>query len=267
MTTENQPNPGAQSTTTDKPWYDGSDTETVAWLQNRGLDKLTPVEAAKKAAEGHRNAEKQLGWPAQNLLRMPKDEKDLATREAMYNKLGRPETPDKYNWGELKVSDEFKQFAAPLYHKLGLSQAQVSELLAATATRAEADMKRQKESADIQFATEKAELLKNWGQYAEANLTTAKNAFTKLGFTEEQVNAMQDQIGFAKVMSMFHTIGTKTGEDAWIKGENNGPMTREQASERIKERKLDKAFMARYFNGDLDAKREMNDLHRVASAA
>lgn len=250
------------------PWFQGADTETVAYVQNRGLDKLEPGAAALKAIEAHRNAEKQLGWPADKLARLPKDDADQATRDALFNRLGRPEAADKYDWTGIEADDKFKAWASGVYHKLGLSQSQVTGLLRDTIARMQSEGEEGTKAETAAMETERLTLIQKWGGNADANLAIARNAYEKLGFNEKQVQAMESQVGFAQVMSMFHNLGTKLGEDAYIKGEStNGVMSREQASVRIGELKKDEAFVKRYMAGDVNARKEMTDLHTIASAA
>lgn len=249
------------------PWFGGVDTETVAYIQNRGLDKMTPKDAALAAIKSHRSAESQLGWGTDKLLKLPKDANDTATRDALYNKLGRPETADKYDFSGIELDPEFQKFAAPLYHKLGLTQAQVSDLLKETAGRVAAETANEEKARTAAHAVEKQELLKNWGGNTDANLVVAQHAYSKLGFNEAQIKAIESQIGFAQTMSMFHNLGTKLGEDAFVGGGGAASVTsKDQAMARLSELKKDNSYMKRYMDGDINVRKEMTDLHTLAYA-
>ncbi|MDE2020403.1 MAG: hypothetical protein KGJ13_08715, partial [Patescibacteria group bacterium] len=89
----------------DAPWYQGADQETVGYLQNRGLDRKTPKEAALEAIKAHREAEKFIGAPADKLVRLPKDEADTAGWEQVYGRLGVPADAKGYDFSDLKFSD------------------------------------------------------------------------------------------------------------------------------------------------------------------
>jgi len=93
-----------------------------------GLAKFKDIGAL---AEGYVNAEKMIG--ADKIVLPGKDAKP-EDWDAVFNKLGRPEKPDAYQFPEIKdrpFTDEDKAVQAtfaPVAHKLGLTQAQVAGL-------------------------------------------------------------------------------------------------------------------------------------------
>jgi hypothetical protein len=250
-------------------WFAGVDAEVSGYIQNRGLDKLDAKAAALKAIEFHRNAETKLGAPADQLVRMPKDSGDVATRDAMFNKLGRPADPKAYDFNGIETDETFENWARPLFYKLGLSQDQAREVMAglvAETTRVDGEETQAKAAA---FEVEKQALLKNWGKGAEANLFVAQQAYTKLGLTADMVKAIESQVGFKQTMETFLNLGVKMGEDRYVAGNSNQPgqmMTRDMAKERISQLKSDTGFVTKYMNGDVASVKEMTDLHAIAHA-
>jgi hypothetical protein len=261
--------PAAVVVDTAPSWFAGVDAEVSGYIQNRGLDKLDAKAAALKAIEFHRNAETKLGAPSDQLIRLPKDSGDVATRDAMFNKLGRPADPKAYDFKGVETDETFENWARPTFHKLGLSQDQAREVmagLASEATRVEAEETAAQAAA---FEVEKQALLKNWGKGAEANLFIAQQAYTKLGLTAEMVKAIEGQVGFKQTMETFLNLGHKMGEDRYVSGHSNQPgslMTRDMAKERITSLKADTAFVAKYMAGDVASVKEMTDLHAIAHA-
>ena len=61
------------------------------------------------------------------------------------------------------------------------------------------------------LALEKAELAKSWGSNYAANKIVAENAARALGIDPAAVAALEQQVGYGKVMEMFRTIGAKIG--------------------------------------------------------
>lgn len=249
-------------------WFAGLDSETSGYIQNRGLDKLDAKAAALKAIEFHRNAEAKLGAPADQLVRLPKDSGDVATRDALFNKLGRPADAKGYDFKGVETDDQFETWARGTFHKLGLSQEQGSELmkgLIAETARVEDEENTAKAAA---FEVEKQALLKNWGKGADANLFIAQQAYGKLGLTKEMVAAIESQVGFKQTMETFLNLGVKMGEDRYVSGDSNQPgqrMTRDMAKDRISSLKRDETFVAKYMKGDVQAVKEMTDLHTIAA--
>lgn len=250
------------------PWYQGADAETLGYLQNRGLDKKTAAEAALAAIASHREAERFVGAPANQLLRLP-DPKDEAAVLAFHQRLGYPGEAAKYDFSTLKKPDGSPLDAAyvermrSVADQLRLPQDQAAQLATAlskaesdTATAANAER-----SAKLEG--EKAALRANWGANHDAMMLVARNTAAKLGATPEAVAALEGQVGYAKVMEMFANIGTKIGEDHFITNLNPaipGVMSVEQATARKGELMRDTAWVKRYMDGGVTENREMTAL-------
>ena len=112
----------------------------------------------------------------------------------------------------------------------------------------------------------KERLAANWGANAEANLFVAKQAAAKLGVTPEAVAALEKVVGYDQVMSLFHNIGTKIGEDKFVQNPNPaipGVMSREQAVAQRAELMNDSTFTKRYLDGEAAAFRQMTALNTL----
>ena len=254
-----------------KPWYDPLDAETKGYLQNRGWDKKTAVEAVAEAAKAHREAEKFVGAPANEILRLPKDP-NAPEWKGVYERLGKPAEAKGYDLSTVKragdkalddaLADTLRNaaFAANLTKDAALRMAtdtvKYLDNLDAARTAVETD----------KLAAEKAELNKNWGNNAAANLIIARNAATALGIKPEAVAALEKTAGYAQVMEMFRTIGTKIGEDRFVTSlqpGGEGIMTRDRALAEKKAYMADKAWVTRYLAGGTEEKRKMTTLDRI----
>lgn len=262
----------ATTTTTEAPWFQGADPETVGYFQNRGLDKKTAAEAAIAAAKAHREAEKFVGAPADQLLRVPKDAADAAGWDAVWSKLGVPKDAKAYDFSSVKRADG--QAADPAFQEKMREWALSNKLTPnAALSLAQEFVKFQDgtaagQSAELtaKLALEKDTLAKNWGTNFEANKFVASQAAKALGIDPETVVALEKTVGYAKVMEMFRTIGTKIGEDKFVLGgqqAGNGIMSRDQAMARKSELKNDKAFVSRFLAGDREAVAQMGALDRL----
>lgn len=264
MTTP-QPDP---NTPPPKPWHDGKlDAEHVGHLQNLGLADKTLEEVAVTALKSHRAAEKLLGVPKAELLRYkPGDE--TVTKE-FWTKLGAPADAKDYDFPALKgadgkVTDErleasLRETAAKLYlPKDTASQVAESVVKTLAAKQSEIDAVN-----TTNLAKEKTDLAAQWGQNAAANMVVAKAGAAKLGLTAVEVDALEKTVGYAKTMEALRRVGALSGEDSFIRNDNNfngGVMTKEQAQAKITELKADKEWIKRWNAGGAAEKREFDAL-------
>lgn len=253
------------------PWHTGLEGELLGHVQNKGWHQLDAAAAAKAIAQAHREAERHIGVPADQVLRMPKADAPEADWAAFYAKLGKPAAATDYDLSAVKFSDgselsaDAVAFAQNTAHALHLPKEAGAKLAAEIAKFLDGAETSDRAEAEAKLTTEKAELAKEWGPNAEANLFVAKQAALKLGVPVEAINALEGQVGYAAVMKMFQKIGTSIGEAKFIS--NNGPagdiVTREQALARKAELMADAAWQKKYFEGDATANREMTALNVV----
>ena len=266
---------GAGDAGGEKPWFDALDADTKGYVQNKGLDKKTAVEAFAEAAKFHREAEKFVGAPANEMVRLPKDP-NAPEWEGVHQRLGKPKEAKEYDFSTVKRAGD-KALDDALADTLRQA-AFNGNLSKEAAVRVAADVVKHLdsvESANVALATdklaaEKTELKKNWGNNEAANLVIAQAAAKALGIDPAGVSALEKVIGYAKVMEMFRTIGTKIGEDRFVNplgNPNGGIMTRDQATAELSALKADKAWTTRYLNGGVEEKRKMDALQRIIVGA
>jgi len=254
-----------------EPWFKGADAEIIGHLQAHGWDKKDAREAALEAVKSYREAQKLLGVPPSELVRIPRANDETAWRQ-FYERLGVPQKPDDYDFSQIKFSDgepldgDFKTWVATLAHKYHLNK---NEALSFAQ-----DIVRQMDGADAaeraeqtaKLQEEKAKLQQNWGANFEVNKFLANQAAQRLGVTPEAIAALENQIGYAAVMEMFRKIGSAMGEDTLIRGNRpagGGVMTREEAIAKKAELMADPAWRERYLGGGLAERREMLALQAI----
>ena len=241
-------------------------------MQNKGLDKKTAVEAFAEAAKFHREAEKFVGAPANEILRLPKDA-NAPEWAAVHERLGKPKEAKEYDLSTVKrTGDKAIDDALADTLRQAAYEGNVSK---ESATRIAANIVKYldgKEAADAalyadKLATERAELDKNWGNNKAANMVVAQAAAAALGIKPEAVAAMEKVVGYAQIMEMFRTIGTKIGEDRFIMAPGgaggNGIMTRDQAVAEKNSLKADGAWVNRFLAGGMEERRKMEALDRI----
>lgn len=258
-------------------WYapEGLDQNTVSQLGE--LVKTKGWKGPADALLSYQNLEKVFGADkAGRTILAPKSDDDAEGWSAVYNRLGRPESADKY---ELPVPEgddgSFAQSVAPVLHELGLTSRQAKGLAEwwnqASASRIEMES----ESFAAQSEAEYKALQGEWGAAASQNEELAKRAVVKFakeaGIDDQSFENMERAIGTAKLMKLFHAIGSQFAEGTFISSDTptSGAMTPQAAKNKIAGMFTDQEFMNRYMNQDervrAGAIDEMMKLQRMAN--
>lgn len=270
-------NVGAGGGDQNQPWYTGLDAETIGYLQNRGLDKQDAKAAAIASIQAHRNAEKMLGAPADQMLRLPKDGNDPAWR-SVWHKLGVPQDGKGYDFTDLKfadgspLSDEFVGFLQNAFHTNNVPKSAAAGVARDVVKFLDGLGERGDANSAGEIAKQKDELKQNWGFNYNQNMLIAQNAARALGIDEETIQTLEGLkgVGYAKVMEMFRDIGEKIGEDKFFRSPapgGKGPMTTQQATARLAELKRDTQWVTKLNAGDTEVVREFNSLTEIIAAA
>jgi len=265
---------GGAAAGTATPWHGGKiDADTLGFWQNKGIDAADPIAVATTLTKQYREAEKFVGVPANQLLRLPKDATDESGWNSVYQRLGKPAEAKDYDFSAVKFSDgtavdnafaDTIRQAAFANHltkdaATSLANAVVKFMEGADASEAAANA--------AKLATEKAELAKSWGPNADLNKLTAMQGAKRLGIDPETVALLESQVGYSKVMEMFRKIGAGTSEDTFHDGGGNtNVVTRESAQARLNELTNDQAWGKRLLAGDAAARREFDHLSALIAA-
>ena len=263
-------------------WFTGKvDAETINSWTKKGYDINDPVKVATELTKAYSNAEGLLGRPKDQLIYVPTDfTKEPDAVKAAFQRLGAPVDAKDYDFPALKGKDG-KVTNMALESALRTVAGETLLTKDAAAKVAVAVVKYQADAATAASAeeaaaltTERATLAKNWGVTPERiqeapNMVVAKAAAAALKVTQEHLNALEKTIGYAKTMEMFREIGSRMGEDKFIKTEIDGNTqiaSKEAALARREALKKDTAWVARLNNGDTAAARELMDLNTIISA-
>jgi hypothetical protein len=265
---------GAAAAGAATPWHGGKiDADTLGFWQNKGIDAADPIAVATTLTKQYREAEKFVGVPAAQLLRLPKDASDEAGWNTVYQRLGAPADAKDYDFSSVKnaagqapdaaLLDTIRATAA----SLRLPKDKAPDLAAAVVKHLDAVASERAAASAAKLTAEKAELAKSWGANAELNKLTAMQGAKRLGIDPETVATLENQVGYAKVMEMFRKIGAGTSEDTFHDGGSGAnPVTRESAQARLNELTNDQAWGKRLLAGDAAARREFDHLSALIAA-
>jgi hypothetical protein len=231
-----------------KPWHEFiPEPEAKAHLLAKGYKS-----PAELALANYNLTRLQTGDPT--VVGLPAADAPPEKWNEFYNKLGRPETPDKY---DIKFAEGFTpdegmlNWAKPTFHEAGLTpkQAQIlsdkwNAYVAETNQRVtEADAAANQGALDA--------LATKWGGDLDKNKAAGQRAMQALGIAPELVSAVEQHIGSAAIVELLATIGRKADEGGFLGGNTPDPnnpdtMTRDQAQARINALQADKDFQAKY---------------------
>lgn len=265
------------------PWYQGKlDPELIGHAQNSGWKLDDPAALAAEAVKAHREARKFIGVPEDQIIRLPKDLSDEAGWKGVWNRLGVPKDAKEYDFSGVKTADgsEIEQAFLDKIRATAFARNIPKEAAAAFAQEMvnfeESTTKAALAEKTAALEQERASLKKSWGPHEEANRFIANQARKALqqamgvddATMANAINSMENALGYAAVMKLFHTVGTKIGEDRFISGTSvdgttRAPMSKEQAKARHSELMADPAWRGRYLNGGAAERREMDAINRV----
>lgn len=257
-------------------WHTGLEAEVLGHAQNKGWAAMSPAEAARAAAQAHREAERYLGVPAEQIVRLPKEVTDEAGWNSVWGRLGKPADKKDYDLSAVKFADgsapedAFLDFARTTAHSLNLPKDAAPRLAAELVKYLDAAGTESAAVHTASLATEKAALATEWGPNQDANLFIAKQAAAKLGVSAEAINALESVVGYAQVMKMFQKVGSAIGEDRFVASGPSGDraiLTVEQAVAKMASLRADAEWGKRYFAGGQAERREMDALSVILAGA
>ncbi len=115
--------PETKQVSENKPWYDGVSEEDIIYLKAKGLH----VDGGyKNLLNSYKSLEKLRGVPEDKLIKIP-DNADNENWNKVYDRLGRPESPDKYDFTPPKdanIDSETLGWFNQKAHSLGLNKKQ-----------------------------------------------------------------------------------------------------------------------------------------------
>lgn len=237
-------------------WSAGLDPDTGAYTKNKGW------KAPSDIISSYRNLEKVIGADrAGRTVVLPGKDAKPEEMEALYNRLGRPESPEKYSIAADGDDGGFTEWARNTFHKSGLTDAQAKGLAGEYQAYAKQVSERRAAELADKAAAEHESLRKEWGAKYEHNVNVAKRAATAFGVPEDVIDALQQSVGFAGVMKFMANVGAKMGEDTFEEGGNKaggfGPLSPAEAKAELNRLMGDKEFKDAWMNKSHPKHKEM----------
>lgn len=239
----------------------GSQADAFSW---EGL-KLDPESSAlvaerqwkhpSEVIKSYRNLEKLTGVPADQILKLPKGD-DPKAWDAVYNRLGRPETAEGYKIPVPPGQDEsFAKTAAGWFHEAGLTQAGATKLVTKWNEHVAAQQEAATAAQQAKDAQDVAALKQEWGAEYDKHAAIVDKAADAFGMTTEQLSALKQAMGPKAAMTFMRNLGSKVAmeDKGLIEGQTSGnfnAMSPEQAQAEISRLQKDKAFAQEFNSAD-----------------
>lgn len=242
-------------------WYGEVDGDLKGYIENKGWKGGADV------VQGYRNLEKLVGVPQERLLKLP-DKDDAPEWGDVYNRLGRPETPDGYKLPVPEGGDpEFAKAASGWFHEAGLSAKQAVKVTEAWNKHMAEVVAQRDQQYQAQVQKDEGDLKREWGAAYDKHVQVAQAAARAFGLDAETIDKLEESMGFGKLMKFMHGIGSKLGEDSFETGQGQSgfSLTPDAARNRIEALKKDEAWVQKYVNGDMEARNELERLLKLAN--
>lgn len=254
------PTPSPTPTSANDVTWLGADAapELVGYVQNKGW------KGPRDVLDSYRGMEKLVG---EKRIALPKDEKDEAGWNGLYDSLGRPKTPDEYKLPVPEGQDpKLAKHFSGVFHKAGLNAKQAQAITTEWNQLAAAAAKEQ-EAALVGRQEREMEAVKTeWGGAFNERVEIAKRGMRTFGIDGETATKLESTMGTKWLMDFAHRIGhaltehKAEGEGA-LKG---GALTPQQALAEIERLKKDVEWGKKYVAGDVEARARMAQLHSWA---
>ena len=274
MTTEVSPEQsgqvasGVDAGTSDASHFDRMQFDPSSLPENlRNEPSLQTFTSVDNLAKSYVNAVKKIGGNPDHLVQLPQEGE---SRDNFYNTIGRPETPEGYDFGT-EPGDERLNFYRAAVHKLGLTQDQATNMLKIYAAVEEEQAKSETRANADYAVNSQIELKREWGTNYDSKIDMAQRAFAQ--FSSPEFSKLMDETGLGnhpELLKAFSKIGEMLGDDHLVVGSGigGGGMSPAQAKEEIESLYRDKEFSKSYLDrtdgNHKSATAKMDKLFRTA---
>ena len=218
-------------------WYAGLPEDQLGFVQNKGWKGLDAV------VQSYQNLEKAVG---KDRYSIPAAE-DADGWNDLYNKLGRPETPDNY---KLPADSELGTWFKSEAHKAGLTQSQAETLFKAYDEMSGGINAESEAALEAQTKADLDALRKEHGLAYDSLITAGKKAAQRFSLDQETMEKMEGALGTKSFVELMGNIGKSLAEDSFEgnSSESSFTMTPGQAQAQINDLKGDDQFLKAYMD-------------------
>lgn len=249
-------------------WHASYDTDTKGWITGKGFDKLDAAAVLPELVKGYRGAERTLGVPADQIIRMPGKDAKPEDYRAIYTRLGLPANADGYEIQAPQGDDgAFLKTASGWFHEIGLPKG-MGQALAGKWNEYRGKVLAEADAAwNTRFEKEVAELRGEWAADYDKYIDLSNRVLRAGGISVEHQRALETAMGPKAFRQVFAKFAGLIGEHRFEGGQSTTgsfAMSPEQAKARIGELEKDAAWVKKYTAGDADAKAEFTRLNKIA---
>ena len=232
-------------------------------------DFKTPADLAKSYV----NTKEKIG----SMVSIPGEDADVETRSKFYNRIGRPETVDGYDFepqaveglnGVTAVNKENVSAFKTKAHELGLTKSQAQGLMNHIQSGFSQQLQEQARAMAESVDKASKELRSEWGVNYDKNMGNVDSAITQFFSKEDGALLNQASAQYPGLMKSLSQIGSQISETPTSReGTMSNPApTRDDAKEQISQIQNDKEH-AYWHKGHKDHKKaaqHMNELYKQA---
>lgn len=233
-------------------------------------EMMKPLESVKDISsliKGYVHAQKQIG----KAITVPSAEAKPEDWDSFYTKIGRPESPDKYEVkrpsdSKLPYDEGMEKKFLATAHKAGLNKRQAQGVLDWWNQEQESQYQQRQQTQE----NAEAELKKEWGQNYDSKVALAQRGLKRYG--DENFVKFLEETGFGNhplVIKVFAKIGENGRETPAPGGDAAGAMSKQEAQAEINKLMGDKEFSKKYYGprepGHQEAIDKINELHHIAA--
>lgn len=225
----------------------------------RGEAMFKDIKSVDALAKGYHGAQKLLGVPKDQLLRLPTDPADAKQWEPIWNKLGRPEKADGYKLTVpegMKIDPTFQEGFFKVAHENGVTNKGLDALYTHLRTVAEKTAATQKQTAESEIQKAGEALKTEWGQAYETKLKTGQAAIEHLDKELKLGGGLAKELDASKLGNLpalakvFEWYGAQLREDGVIGKVGSGESEHSpvEAQQQINSLLAEPAFKKAYFD-------------------
>lgn len=251
-------------------------TDPRAWLPEayRGDPTFADIKDMEGLSKSYKHAATLVGIDRAEIVRLPKDP---AAQEwdAVFNRLGRPEKPDGYEWKAPEgLPPEVETAFRADVHKLGLTKSQAAGVLDFYGQQLAAQTAAQQAAASASEQETIATLKKEWGAAFPDQLHAAHRALDELGGPQlAQKLVAAGLTADPDIIRFFAKLGMQSAEPGALSGGSGGgvgrvALTPEAAQREIRTLQGDKTFFREFSDrsnpNHANHKARWDELHKYA---
>lgn len=212
QTTTSETQTPATETKTDDPlaWVGTDlDEDTRNYVLNKSWK--TPADMLKS----YKNLESLKGVDPERFVEVPSPDAEPEKFDQIFQKLGKPESLEGYEFPETIPAEEGKWFAEAA-HGAHLTGEQFKQVLGAYENQVKAEQEKAQADFTQKKAAEEADLKKEWGASYDQKVREATIAAEKLGFTKGQIEALSWESGYKSAMKTLDNLAKKFSEGGFV---------------------------------------------------